>query len=151
TPVETFEDQRRYRPTRSRLCCPRGERQLLVQQVGPVLWYAGCEGRPVKVVLVRDPGGKWPDVALLSTAARLRAAEGRHGYARRWSIEVTFHDNKQHLGLHDPQVWTERSVQRAPFRGFRGRQRTAAIRRITRNARFATALPRSCPLISPKR
>ena len=35
------------------------------------------------------------------------------GYCRRWSVELTFFDSKQYLGLHDPRVWSERSVERA--------------------------------------
>jgi hypothetical protein len=34
------------------------------------------------------------------------------GYSRRWSIEVVFRESKQLLGLHDPQVRTEPSVER---------------------------------------
>ena len=34
----------------------------------------------------------------------------------RWSLEVTFHDSKQHLGFEEPQGWTKRAVQRtAPW------------------------------------
>jgi hypothetical protein len=110
---EMFEDRKRYRPAWSRLCCPRGEKELRVQEVGPVLWYSACESQPVRVFLVRDPSGSWPDVALLSTDVRLSAAEVIQGYARRWSIEVAFHDSKQYLGLQDPQVWCAGSVQRA--------------------------------------
>ena len=113
TPKEMFLDRRRYRPTWSQLCCPRGARELRVQEIGPVLWYSACGERPVRVLLVRDPQGSWPDVALLSTDVRLSAAEVIQGYARRWSIEVTFHDSKQHLGLADPQVWCKGGVQRA--------------------------------------
>src|SRR5512147_476910 len=35
------------------------------------------------------------------------------GYCRRWRIEPAFFDSKQYLGLHDPRVWSERSVERA--------------------------------------
>ena len=35
------------------------------------------------------------------------------GYCRRWSVEVAFFESKQFLGLHDPQVWSEGSVERA--------------------------------------
>jgi hypothetical protein len=35
------------------------------------------------------------------------------GYCRRWSVELAFFDSKQHLGLHDPRVRSERSVERA--------------------------------------
>ena len=34
-------------------------------------------------------------------------------YCRRWSIEVVFFESKQLLGLHDPCVRTEQSVERA--------------------------------------
>jgi hypothetical protein len=71
---DVFEDRRRYRPTWSQLCCPKGDRELRVQEVGPVLWYSACGSRPVRVFLVRDPQGKWPDVAPLSTDVRLGAA-----------------------------------------------------------------------------
>jgi hypothetical protein len=33
-------------------------------------------------------------------------------YAMRWSIEVAFHDSKQHLGFEEPQGWTRRAVER---------------------------------------
>src|SRR5262249_5590843 len=74
-PREMFGDRKRYRPEWGRLCCPRGDRELRVQEVGPVLWYTGCGERPVKVVLVRDPSGSWQDAALLSTDVRRGAAE----------------------------------------------------------------------------
>jgi hypothetical protein len=35
------------------------------------------------------------------------------GYCRRWSVELAFFDSKQFLGLHEPRVWSERSVERA--------------------------------------
>ena len=35
------------------------------------------------------------------------------GYCRRWSVELAFFDSKQFLGLHDPRVRSERSVERA--------------------------------------
>ena len=37
-------------------------------------------------------------------------------FARRWSLEVTFHETKGKLGFEDPQNRTERAVERtAPF------------------------------------
>jgi hypothetical protein len=113
TPREMFEEPTVYRAETSRQHSPRGEKQMRVQVVKGVLWYSACKSSPVQVVLARDPSGQWPDVALLSTDVRLSAAEVIQGYARRWSIEVTFHDSKQYLGLQEPQVWCEGSVQRA--------------------------------------
>jgi len=64
-------------------------------------------------VLVRDPKGKWRDEALVCTDLSLSAPEMITGYCRRWSVEVAFCDAKQMLGFHDPQVWSEKSVERA--------------------------------------
>jgi DDE superfamily endonuclease len=113
TPREMFEDQRNYPAPRRRARGPGGAKDLRVQVVKDVLWYSACKARPVQVVLVRDPSGQWPDTALLSTDVGLSATEVIEGYARRWSIEVAFHDSKQYLGLHDPQVWSAASVERA--------------------------------------
>lgn len=65
------------------------------------------------MVLARDLTGGWRDTALVATDPKVTAAFVIAGYARRWSIEVAFRDSKQFLGLHDPQVWCERSVERA--------------------------------------
>ena len=50
---------------------------------------------------------------LIPSLATLVAAFVIQGYCRRWSIELAFFDSKQYLGLHDPRVWSERSVERA--------------------------------------
>ena len=80
------------------------------------LWYAALRTQPVQIVLVRDPTGKRRDEAFFCTD---RAADARfilEAYARRWCLEVTFHDAKQFLGFADPQCQTPRAVQRtAPF------------------------------------
>lgn len=93
-------------------------KRLRLRVLPEVLWYTGCKDEPVQVVLVRDlsaaqEGGGWPDTALLCTDRGLGAAEVVQGYCRRWSVEVLFHDSKQYLGLHEPRVRTEASVQRA--------------------------------------
>lgn len=80
------------------------------------LWYTALREQPLQIVLVRDPTGKRRDEAFFCTDP---AAEVRfivEAYARRWCLEVTFHDAKQFLGLADPQCQTPRAVQRtAPF------------------------------------
>jgi DDE superfamily endonuclease len=113
TPREMFLDTKTYPALTRRVRLPRGSKTLRVQEVKEVLWYGACKSRPVQVVLVRDESGAWPDVALLCTDVTLSATAVIGGYARRWSIEVTFHDSKQYLGLHDPQVRSARSVERA--------------------------------------
>ena len=88
-------------------------RALRVQVVRGVLWYRGSKTEPVLVVLVRDPLGQWRDEALVATDPTASARFVILGYCRRWCVELAFFDSKQFLGLHDPQVWSARSVERA--------------------------------------
>jgi hypothetical protein len=92
---------------------PKRTRELRVQVIRDVLWYRGSKTEPVMVVLVRDPLGQWRDEALVSTDPTVSAPYVITGYCRRWCVELASFDSKQHLGLHDPRVWSERSVERA--------------------------------------
>ena len=83
------------------------------RSIRDILWYRGSKTEPVMVVLVRDPLGQWRDEALVATDPTASAAFVILGYCRRWSVELAFFDSKQFLGLHDPRVWSERSVERA--------------------------------------
>src|SRR5512135_2669203 len=113
TPLAMIEDTARYPARQRTIRFPKLERRLRVQVVRDVLWYTGCGESPVMVVLVRDPLGQWRDEALVATDPTVSAAFVIQGYCRRWSIELAFFDSKQYLGLHDPRVWSERSVERA--------------------------------------
>jgi len=96
-----------------RLIYPRGEKELEVKVVRDVCWYHIAGPRPLMIVLVHDPEGKWREEALISTDTTLTAEQVVAGYCRRWSVEVAYADSKGSLGLHDPEVWCEKSVQRA--------------------------------------
>src|SRR6185437_5838045 len=48
-----------------------------------------------------------------STDPTVSAAFVILGYCRRWSVKLASFDSKQFLGLHDPRVRSERSVERA--------------------------------------
>ena len=108
-----IEDTVTYPAAMQTILFPKAARELRVQVIRDVLWYRGCKAEPVMVVLVRDPSGQWRDEALVATAPTVSTEFVIQGYCRRWSVELAFFDSKQHLGLHDPQVWSERSVERA--------------------------------------
>jgi hypothetical protein len=80
---------------------------------------ADCEARvhkaprrPLRVVAVEPlSGGRQPQ-AFYSTCHEATAEQVIAWYAMRWSIEVTFHDSKQHLGFQEPQGWSRRAVER---------------------------------------
>jgi hypothetical protein len=50
--------------------------------------------------------------AFYSTCHDASAEQILTWYAQRWSLEVTFHDSKQHLGFEDPPGWSRRAVER---------------------------------------
>jgi hypothetical protein len=112
-PAAMIEDEAAYPAEVLEIAFPKASRRLRVQVIRDVLWYRGCKDEPVAVVLVRDPAGEWRDEALLATDPNASAAFVITGYCRRWSVELAFFDSKQYLGLHDPQVRSERSVERA--------------------------------------
>jgi hypothetical protein len=68
--------------------------------------------RPLRVVAVEAlKGGRKPE-AFYTTCDSATAEEVLTWYAMRWSIEVTNHDSKQHLGFEEPQGWTPKAVER---------------------------------------
>lgn len=82
------------------------------------LWYGALRDQPVRIVVVRDPTGKRHDEAFFCTDLTVDAAFLLEGYARRWMLEVAFHDQKQFLGFADPQQQSARAVTRtAPLAG----------------------------------
>ena len=68
--------------------------------------------RPLRVVAAEAVKGGRGQEAFYSTSSDATAEQVIAWYAMRWSIEVTNHDSKQHLGFEEPQGWTRRSVER---------------------------------------
>lgn len=82
------------------------------------LWYGALRDQPVRIVIVRDPSGRRRDEAFFCTDLTVDHAFILEGDARRWTIEVAFHDQKQFLGFEDPQNQTPEAVARtAPMAG----------------------------------
>jgi hypothetical protein len=81
------------------------------------LWYGAFRTRPVRLVLIRDPGSTKPyDLALVTTdlATPLDAIVAR--YSWRWGIEVLFAQLKQILGVGQARNRVQRAVERTvPF------------------------------------
>jgi hypothetical protein len=113
TPRQMIEDPTAYPGKVQKVQFGSTVRQLRVQVIRDVLWYTGAKTEPLSLVLVRDVAGVWRDEALLATSSEVTAEFVIAGYCRRWSVEVAFFESKQFLGLHDPCVWSEGSVERA--------------------------------------
>jgi hypothetical protein len=82
------------------------------------LWYGALREQQVRIVVVRDPSRRRRDEAFFCTDLDRDAPFILQTYSRRWTLEVTFHDVKQHLGFGQAQNQTARAVARtAPFAG----------------------------------
>jgi hypothetical protein len=68
--------------------------------------------RPVCVVAVEPLQAGCRRRTFFSTCHQATAQQVLSWYAQRWSLEVTFHDVKQHLGFEDPPGWTRPAVER---------------------------------------
>jgi hypothetical protein len=80
-----------------------GRRMKLLIKERTCLWYTAAGTRLVRVVVTRDPRGRAADRAYFCTDPEMSGIELLERYARRWLIEVSFRDVKQHLGAEDPQ------------------------------------------------
>lgn len=69
-------------------------------------------GRDVKVVAVDPLAGGRKAQAFFSTRSTDTAEQVLTRYAARWSLEVTNHDTKGHLGFEEPQGWSKPAVKR---------------------------------------
>jgi hypothetical protein len=68
--------------------------------------------RPLRVVAIEPLSGGRPPQAFYSTCHEAAAEQVIAWYASRWSLEVAFHDCKQHLGFEQPQGWSRKAVER---------------------------------------
>lgn len=76
------------------------------------LYYKAGKDRLLTIVLVHDVLGKRPDQMFYCTCLDWDARKILSEYSARWSIEVTFENCKQLLGLEDPANRKEKAVRR---------------------------------------
>ena len=104
-----------------------------------VLWYTVAYTRAVRMIVTRHPTGRLEDRAYFSTDLSLSVQDVLEDYAKRWSLEVTFRDAKQHLGLQDPQNgWWRRNK--------RNRRRTKKPGPQPKKSRGRAAIRHTAPL-----
>jgi len=77
-----------------------------------VVWPKVLGLRPILVVLVRDPLGKFKDAYLFTTDLSAGAAWVIEAFSRRWSIEVAFKSSKQVMDIQSPQHWCQESIEK---------------------------------------
>jgi len=98
-------------------------RKLRYKEVRNVLWQRGAGLKPLRLIVLapipyqlskhsklnyRQPAFLLTDATAMSTCALIQC------YLDRWQIEVNHRDEKQQMGVGDPQVWNDNSVDRLP-------------------------------------
>jgi DDE superfamily endonuclease len=77
------------------------------------LWrHAGRPVVPLRWVLLRDPQGRFDPQALLCTDPAREPLQILTWYVRRWQVEVTFREVRDHLGVETQRQWSDRAIAR---------------------------------------
>jgi hypothetical protein len=67
----------------------------------------------IRYVLVRDPQGELKDEAFCCTKLDATPADIIAWFVMRWSVEVTFEEAREHLGMETQRQWSEKAILRA--------------------------------------
>jgi hypothetical protein len=68
---------------------------------------------PIRWVLVRDPSGEREPQAFLSTDLDAAPAEILGWFVQRWSMETTFQETRDHLGVETQRQWSDLAIARS--------------------------------------
>jgi len=79
------------------------------------IWYKAAGNETLSIVMVRDPGGKYPDTVFFDTDTAASDENTIQRFSHRWSIEITNREIKSLLGSADPQCRCKQSVTRSPM------------------------------------
>ncbi len=82
---------------------------------GTCLWHVMAYSKtpiPIRYVIIRDPESRLNPVVLMSTDMDLDPIQIIETYVERWSIEVTFHEAREHLGIETQRQWSDMAIAR---------------------------------------
>ena len=77
------------------------------------IWYhGGLPPLPIRWVLVRDPAGIRKPQSFLCTDLDAKPADILGWYVHRWSVETTFEETREHLGVETQRQWSDLAIAR---------------------------------------
>ena len=88
------------------------ERRLEICSDTAVWYHAGRPVLPIRWVLLRDPAGEFEPQALLCTDPACDPRDIIGWFVRRWSLEVTFRETRDHLGVETQRQWSDQAIAR---------------------------------------
>ncbi|MFI5344414.1 MAG: transposase [Chlamydiales bacterium] len=67
---------------------------------------------PIRLVLVLDPEGELDPIPLMCTDVAITAERIIELFIRRWNLEVTFEEVREHLGVETQRQWSDKAIAR---------------------------------------
>ncbi len=91
----------------------KGRKQKIRYVTTTCLWSpVGGEPIPIRLVVMMDPAGRFESTALMSTDITLLPITIIEEFVKRWSIEVTFREVREHLGVETQRQWSNKAIAR---------------------------------------
>ena len=91
-----------------------GVKKILSFVSSTCMWGAdGAMPIPIRWVLVTDPTGKLDPLPLMSTNPLMTPEQIIELYVDRWSLEVTFEETREHLGVETQRQWSDKAIVRS--------------------------------------
>ena len=88
------------------------ERRLEICSDTAVWYHSGLPVLPVRWVLLRDPTGEFEPQALLCTDPVCDPRDIIGWFVRRWALEVTVRETRDHLGVETQRQWSDQAIAR---------------------------------------
>lgn len=77
------------------------------------LWHViSYDPVPIRVILLKDPEGKYEQIPLMSTDVVLDPITVIESFVSRWNQEVTHREVKEHLGVETQRQWSDLAIAR---------------------------------------
>jgi hypothetical protein len=90
-----------------------GEMKQMLTFTRTALWYTpGYPPVAIRYVITRDPEGKLRDEVFASTDTDASAEQIIAWFVMRWSLEVTFEEAREHMGLETQRQWNDLAIAR---------------------------------------
>ena len=90
-----------------------GQKKKLLLFSRTALWYTpGEEPVAIRYVITRDPAGKLRDEVFACTKLDATPAQIIEWVVMRWSVETTFEEAREHLGVETQRPWSDLAIGR---------------------------------------
>ena len=90
-----------------------GQKKQLLLFSRTALWYTpGAAPVAIRYVITRDPDGKLRDEVFACTHLAATPARIIEWVVMRWSVETTFEEAREHLGLETQRQWSDLAIAR---------------------------------------